>query len=69
VEWIFNVLDQDLLEKAAPTYFTIEYKHEAKAGDVVELRSSGADEKKPAFAVEGRFADSKQVSFRSKIVF
>lgn len=69
VEWIFNVLDQDLLEKSAPAYFAIEYKHEAKAGDVVELRTSRVDEKKPAFVVEGRFVDSNQVSFRSKIVF
>lgn len=69
VEWIFNVLNQDLLEKTTPSYFAIEYKHEAKAGDVIELRTSRIDEKKPAFAVEGRFADSNQVSFRSKIVF
>ncbi len=69
VEWIFNVLDQDLLEKTAPSYFTVEYKHEAKAGDVVELRTARLDEKKPAFAVEGRFADSKQICFRSKIEF
>jgi acyl-ACP thioesterase len=69
VEWIFDALNQDLLEKTAPVYFAIEYKHEAKAGDVVELRTSRLDEKKPAFAVEGRFSDSNQVSFRSKIIF
>ena len=37
VEWIFDLIDPDLLEKKSPAFFSIEYKHEVKAGDSVQL--------------------------------
>ncbi|MBN1790378.1 MAG: hypothetical protein JW830_07780 [Bacteroidales bacterium] len=67
VEWVFDLLDQDLLEKKSPAFFAIEYKHEVKSGDNVLLKK---EEIQPhTFAVEGSISGSNQVCLKSKIVF
>jgi medium-chain acyl-[acyl-carrier-protein] hydrolase len=69
VEWIFDLLDQEMLEEKAPAFFSIEYKHEVKAGDCVELRKETIENEPLTFAVEGTLLGSNQVCVRSKIVF
>ncbi len=69
VEWIYDQLDQDLLQEKSPSCFSIEYKHEAKAGDLVALRKDKLTDEKTSFAVEGKLSGDNRVCFRSKIVF
>jgi medium-chain acyl-[acyl-carrier-protein] hydrolase len=69
VEWIFDVLDAEVLEKASPVFFSIEYKHEAKAGDAVHLRKVRLESERPTFAVEGSLSGSDKICVRSKVIF
>jgi medium-chain acyl-[acyl-carrier-protein] hydrolase len=69
VEWIFDLLGPDLLEKTNPAFFAIEYKQEVKAGDSVLLRKEKIENERLTYAVEGTLAGSKQVCVRSKIVY
>lgn len=69
VEWIFDMLDQDMLEKSVPAFFSIEYKHEVKSGDSVLLRKERLENERPAFAMEGSLSGTGQVCVRSKVVF
>jgi acyl-ACP thioesterase len=69
VEWIFDILDLDLVEKKSPTFFTVEYKHEVKAGNTVILKSSKTSDQPLTYAVEGNLSDTGQICVKSKIVF
>jgi medium-chain acyl-[acyl-carrier-protein] hydrolase len=69
VEWIFDILDPELLENRIPSFFAIEYKQEVKAGDTVLLRSAEADAEPLTFAAEGCLSGTGQVCVRAKIVF
>jgi medium-chain acyl-[acyl-carrier-protein] hydrolase len=69
VEWIFDLLDQDLLEKKTPAFFAIEYKHEVKAGESVILRKEKIADQPLMFAMEGNLSGSNQVFVKAKIVF
>jgi len=69
VEWIFDLLDPLVLEKKSPAFFSIEYKHEVKAGDSVRLSIAQSGDLNTVYAVEGRIEESDQVCFRSKIEF
>lgn len=67
VEWIFDQLDQQVLETTTPSFFAIEYKQEVKAGDSVLLLKDKIQEDPLTFAVEGRLSGTGQVCVRSKI--
>ncbi len=69
VEWIFDLLDQELLEKKSPSLFAIEYKQEVKSGDTVELKKARVKEQPLTYAVEGCISGSNQVCVKSKITF
>jgi acyl-ACP thioesterase len=68
VEWIFDLLDVDLLDNSAPSFFSIEYKHEVEAGETVKFKVD--NKTNPAvFDVEGIIEGSNQTCVRSRIVF
>jgi acyl-ACP thioesterase len=69
VEWIFNLLDQDVLEEKIPTSFAIEYKHEVRSGDTVILQKNRIEKEKLTFLIEGKLSESNQTCIRSKITF
>jgi acyl-ACP thioesterase len=69
VEWIFDHLDQELVEKKSPSFFAIEYKHEVKSGDIVLLKKEEVKNQPHTYAVEGCISGSNQVCVKSKIVF
>lgn len=69
VEWIFNQLDQDVLEAKIPTSFAIEYKHEVRSGDTVILQKNRSEKEKLTFLVEGKLSGNNQTCFRSRITF
>jgi medium-chain acyl-[acyl-carrier-protein] hydrolase len=70
VEWTFDHLGLEILEKKTPRYFTIEYKQEVKAGDQVLLRNAKLENtNNTSYIVEGIVESSKRICFRSKIVF
>lgn len=69
VEWIFDLLDPEVVENFTPSFVSIEFKHEAKAGDTVLLRKVNIQGDVPAFAVEGSLSSSKQVCLKAKIIF
>lgn len=69
VEWIFDLLDQELLEHNIPTHFAIEYKHEVRSGDSVALHIEKTNDKPLTYAVEGSLQDAKKVCLKAKIVF
>lgn len=69
VEWIFDLLDQEVLEEKIPASFAIEYKHEAKAGDTVHLMKNSNQKEKLTFCVEGKLSESNQTCIRSRITF
>jgi acyl-ACP thioesterase len=69
-EWIFDVIDEEVLDQRSPSSFAIEYKHEVKSGDTVELRCRRTDENGNIYYnIEGRLAGSGQVCVRSAISF
>jgi acyl-ACP thioesterase len=68
VEWAFDMIDQDMLEKKSPAFFSIEYKHETKAGDIVHLKLNRHDEPN-TYLIEGVLEEQKQTCFRAKVVF
>jgi len=69
VEWIFDLFDLDILEKAIPAFVAIEYKQEVKAGDKVILTKEKINDTPLTYVVEGRLSSAKQVCLKSKIVF
>jgi medium-chain acyl-[acyl-carrier-protein] hydrolase len=70
VEWIFDHLGLDILEKKTPKSFTIEYKQEVKAGDQVLLRYYELENTdSTSYLVEAAVESSNRICFRSKIVF
>jgi acyl-ACP thioesterase len=69
VEWIFDLLDQEVVEKNAPSFFAIEYKHEVKGGDTVMLRKELTVKEPLTYAAEGNLSETGQVCFRAKIIF
>jgi acyl-ACP thioesterase len=69
VEWIFDFLNQEILETRTPAFFAIEYKQEVKAGDRVLLRMERTENDRLTFAVEGTLEGTNQLCLRSKIVF
>jgi medium-chain acyl-[acyl-carrier-protein] hydrolase len=69
VEWIFDALDPEVLKNATPSFFSIEYKHEAKAGDTVHLRKTLIENERPTFAIEGSLSGSEKICLRSKVIF
>jgi len=69
VEWIFDHLGLEILEKAIPRFFSIAYKQEVKAGDQVLLRKKTLEDDHNIFMVEGIIEGSNQICFRSKIMF
>ncbi|HLO60703.1 MAG TPA: acyl-ACP thioesterase domain-containing protein [Bacteroidales bacterium] len=68
-EWIFDVLDEDVLDQKPPVSFAIEYKHEVKAGDSVELRTQRNDTDGIIYDVEGKLAGTGQVCVRARVGF
>jgi medium-chain acyl-[acyl-carrier-protein] hydrolase len=68
-EWIFDVIDEDVLDRKPPVSFAIEYKHEVKAGDAVELRKQRTDNNEITYNVEGKLADSGQICVRARVQF
>jgi len=69
VEWIFDLLDPELLEKRSPSFFAVEYKQEVKAGDTVLLRKTETAKYPLTVAAEGCLSGTGQVCVRAKIVF
>jgi acyl-ACP thioesterase len=69
VEWIFDILDPDVLEKRRPSFFAIEYKQEVRTGNIVLLRKAEINPDPLTFAVEGCLSGTGQVCVRAKIVF
>lgn len=69
VEWIFDLLDPELLERRSPSFFAIEYKQEVKAGDIVLMCKAETAAEPQTFAAEGSLAGTGQLCVRAKIVF
>jgi len=69
VEWIFDLLPPEVIEKQTPSFFSIEYKHEVKAGDTVLLRKDDLEVEPAAYALEGCLSGTRQVCMRSKVIF
>jgi|WetSurMetagenome_2_1015567.scaffolds.fasta_scaffold47679_2 medium-chain acyl-[acyl-carrier-protein] hydrolase len=69
VEWIFDLVDQPVLEQGSPSFFAIEYKHEVKAGDTVSMYKTRLKNGKLTYYIEGKLSDNNQTCLRSKIVF
>ena len=69
VEWIFNHLDQHVLEEKSPSFFDIEYKHEVKSGDVVALKKAEIEKQPLTYAVEGSLSGTGKVCVKAKIIF
>lgn len=69
VAWILDCLDAEFHEKYVPAWFAIEYKHEVREGDTVELLMAQVDKENPAFNIEGRIEATGRVCLRSVIRF
>jgi medium-chain acyl-[acyl-carrier-protein] hydrolase len=69
VEWIFDLIDQELLEKSTPSSFYIEYKQEVKSGDEVVLTKGSVQNVQNTYFVEGVLSGSRKSCVRAMIVF
>jgi medium-chain acyl-[acyl-carrier-protein] hydrolase len=69
VEWVFDTIDQDVIENKAPVSFAIEYKQEVRSGDYVLLKKDRIEGEQTTFITEGSLSESGQVCFRSKVIF
>ena len=69
VEWIFDLIDQELLEKSTPSSFYIEYKQEVKSGDEVILYKESAKNEQNTYFVEGMLSETQKTCVRAMIVF
>jgi medium-chain acyl-[acyl-carrier-protein] hydrolase len=69
VEWIFDFIDQDLLEQSTPSSFYIEYKQEVKSGDEVIIRKEAAKNEQNTYFVEGILSETQKTCVRAMIVF
>ncbi|MBN2480614.1 MAG: hypothetical protein JXB19_02655 [Bacteroidales bacterium] len=69
VDWIMDSFKTGLLEKSMPCFFGIEYKHEVKEQDIVQIRQIADPLNENLVLLEGVVAGTGHVCFRSKVVF
>ena len=74
IQWIEDVLDPPLLEKAGKMRLDINYMNEILSGEVVEILSAPIEDENgdvsagaSAFAFEGRKTESGQAAFRAEL--
>ena len=68
-DWIMDAFEVSRLEQCMPVFFGIEYKHEVKEHDVVQIRHAPDILHENVVLLEGTVAGSNNICFRSKVVF
>lgn len=69
VEWILDQFETSFLERSIPHFLAIEYKHEVKEHDVLNIRHAPDPQDANTILVEGLLEGSKQVCFKAKVMF